>query len=74
MEASRSEGNNTEQIVQKNIAKWQDVESPLAPLNDEEMDIIYQIEDAIKYMFYKQDTQKVKSPLIKFINNNSNCS
>ncbi|GJQ68258.1 Cog3 [Trypoxylus dichotomus] len=59
MDTPRSEENTTEQIVQRNIAKWQDVNHPLAPLAEEQMDIVYQIEDSIKYMFYKQDTQKL---------------
>ncbi|KRT79928.1 hypothetical protein AMK59_7092, partial [Oryctes borbonicus] len=59
MDTPRSEEDTTEQIVQKNIAKWQDVNRPLAPLTEEQMDIVYQIEDSIKYMFYKQDSQKL---------------
>lgn len=59
MDTSRIEEESTEQLVQRNIAKWQDVENPLAPLSDEQMDIIYHIEDTVQAMFYKQDAQKV---------------
>lgn len=61
MDQARIEEESTDRIIQRNIAKWQDVENPLAPLSEQQMDIIYQIEDSVKSMFYKQDTQKVSS-------------
>lgn len=72
MDTSRIEEESTEQLVQRNIAKWQDVENPLAPLSEEQMDIIYHIEDTVQAMFYKQDAQKVSHNHYYTINNNNN--
>ncbi|XP_018331497.1 conserved oligomeric Golgi complex subunit 3 isoform X2 [Agrilus planipennis] len=42
-----------EKAIQDNITKWQAPTSPLAPLSEEELDIVYQISDLIKEEYYE---------------------
>ncbi|XP_044746128.1 conserved oligomeric Golgi complex subunit 3 [Coccinella septempunctata] len=57
----------TEDLIQENIAKWQSPSNPLAPLNEEQQDLIYQLEDIIKENYFGQEssTQTVKGQIVK---------
>lgn len=49
-----------EATVLENASKWQVSKSPLASLNDFQLDIIYQLGDIIKSKYYIDDTQVSK--------------
>ncbi|XP_022915203.2 conserved oligomeric Golgi complex subunit 3 [Onthophagus taurus] len=59
MELNENADVSLEQIIQKNIAKWQDAENPLAPLTDSQWDILYQMEDVVKQLYYQQPTEDI---------------
>lgn len=58
--------------IQENIACWQDPINPLAPLTEEQQDLIYQIEDIIKECYFgdelsvkhAESQNQTKPPLI----------
>lgn len=48
-----------EATVLENASKWQISKSPLASLNDFQLDITYQLGDIIKSEYYKDNNEKV---------------
>lgn len=44
--------------VQENIANWQTSTNPLAPLSDEQLDLIYEVADKVKELYYGSDEQQ----------------
>ncbi|CAG9766598.1 unnamed protein product [Ceutorhynchus assimilis] len=44
--------------IQDNVAKWQSSDDPLAPLNDEQLDLIYEIGDVVNSLYFDNEPQE----------------
>ncbi|KAJ8933260.1 hypothetical protein NQ318_017798 [Aromia moschata] len=56
-----------ESRVLENISKWQSTNDPLAPLNDNQMDLVYEISDLVKHIYIanKEDTENLSDQATK---------
>lgn len=57
---------SSEDQILNNIANWQGPTNPLAPLTEEQLDLVYQLEDIIKENYYDEEpstSQKVETQI-----------
>ncbi|KAL3288372.1 hypothetical protein HHI36_002820 [Cryptolaemus montrouzieri] len=47
---------SNEAQIQENIANWQAPINPLAPLTEDQLDLVYQLEDIIKAEYFGEET------------------
>lgn len=52
--------NRKEHKIQENIAKWQSVEDPLAPLSEQQLDVIYELGDLVSNLYSKTEADKIE--------------
>ncbi|CAH0558362.1 unnamed protein product [Brassicogethes aeneus] len=65
--AVESQEKSLEAQVQENITNWQASDNPLAPLTNEQLDLIYEVGDKIQELFYSAEgaTEVVKEEVSK---------
>lgn len=77
MNTNTSLNESSYDTIMENIAKWQSTTNPLAPLTDEQLDLVYQMEDIVNEEYYKKsdivlidNNKKVESQEMPLIDSN----
>ncbi|CAG9860141.1 unnamed protein product [Phyllotreta striolata] len=54
--------NKKDHKIQENIAKWQSVNEPLAPLSEQQLNIIYELGDIVSNLYNKSEINENEQP------------